>query len=81
MRAKEGGLLELSVITQKAQICIWQMESKHPAKILCLVLNKLKNIHPLTVEHKVEMHTGEQPDWFRPKVHLAKSTSSNSDQK
>lgn len=60
MRAKERQTLELSVITQKAQICIWQMESKHPAKLLCLVLNKLKNIHPRQWS-KVEMHTGEQP--------------------
>jgi len=57
------------------------MESKHPAKLLCVVPNKLKNIHPLTVEHKAEMHTGEQPHWVRPKVHLEKDTSSNSDQK
>lgn len=61
MRAEEGRMLELSVITLKAQTCIWQAESKHPAKLLWLVLNKLKNIHPLTVKHKVEMHTGEPP--------------------
>lgn len=59
------------------------MESKNPAKLLPLVLNKLKKKknHPLTVEHKVEMHIGEEPHWVRAKVHLAKDTSFNSEQK
>lgn len=43
MRPKEWGTLELSVIAQKAKICIWQLESKHPAKLLSLVLNKVQN--------------------------------------
>lgn len=54
MRAEEWGTLELSLIAQKAEICIWQMESKHPAKLLSLVLNKLQNIPSLTVQ----IHTG-----------------------
>lgn len=80
MRAEEGRTLELCNYSQ-IQLCIWQVESKHPAKLLCLVLNTFKNIHPLTVEHKVEMHTGEQPHCAGPKLHLTKEISSNSDQK
>lgn len=54
MRAKQWGTLELSLIAQKAEICIWQMQSKHPATLLSLVLNKLQTIPSLTVQ----THTG-----------------------